>query len=239
MARAVPALLALIALAMTVRPGEALGQGSLTLTATASGNVVTVDVTIVDHGGAPDCGGFHLVRGTVFWPDPGTETRCIPRQVGTTTTHHFEDVLPTNRAYYYTVVGMSCLAPCVCICPSDQTAFYAAFGSPWGLGFHSYVNIGPPESTVVGHGQVTSTGWAYPTHALLGCPGKGSWGALASPDAVPYADTGTELLVFGAPFFDVQNGSLLRMSSVQPWPCNSPVSAQQRSWGRLKSLYRE
>lgn len=44
------------ALASTV--GIAAAQGAITIETSVDGNTVTVDVTIVDNGGAPGCQGF-------------------------------------------------------------------------------------------------------------------------------------------------------------------------------------
>jgi len=231
------ACVALAATAMVALPGVASSQNSLTIDATVEGNVVTVTVTIQDTGGAPDCGSFHLVRTTLVYSEPATETRCIPRTIGTTTTHQFIDTLPPNRAFHYTVVGMMCFAPCVCISQSDQDVFNSTF-SPWGLGIHAYVDTGPAESTPIAHGRLWSTGFAYPTHSIEGCPGTEDLGAFASPDALPYVDTGIELLVYGSAFFDVQNGPMVSVTSVVPWTCEEPVGVDPRSWGSVKALYR-
>lgn len=238
-----PAILLLLSLtafvSLVYHPWAAHAQGLLTLSTSIDGNVVTVDVTIEDNGGAADCGGFHLIRGTVFGQEPGVETRCIPREIGTTATHQFVDVLPADRAYYYRVVGMWCVGPCACPYPSDPDAFNTAFGSPWGLGFTAYVNTGPAEQTPVALGEIVATPGRYPPRFVEGCPGLGSWGATTSPDAEDYVDTGETVLIFGAPFFDVQNGPLLQIARVVPWSCDTPVALDQRTWGKIKEFYRE
>lgn len=235
MSRALTSCSFIIAAVCCLAIGTAAGQGSITIETSANGAAVTVDVTVTDAGGAVDCDGFHLIRSTVFGSGPGVETRCIPRQVGTTTVHQFVDDLESNRAYIYEVVGMSCFAPCVCLFQSDQEAFSQAFGNFWNSGFRAYVNTGPPELTPVAHGQIVSTGYAYPTHFLNGCPGSGSWQTGASPDAEQYVDSGVDVLVYGQFSWHPQLDAFLEMSHVVTQSCTA--AAEPSTWGKVKALY--
>lgn len=231
------AFISLFATALVALPHAASSQSLLTLQATAAGNVVTVTVIIEDHGGATDCGSFHLVRRTIIYAEPSVETRCIPREIGTTKTHQFIDSLPPNRAFEYEVRGMSCFAPCVCISECDQQIFSSDFGNGWGSGFHVYVDTGPAASTPIAHGVILE-GYGYPPYWIEGCPGVESWGAFLSLDALPYVGTGTELVVYGSGVYDTQNGPMVSVAGVIPWTCEEPVGAENRTWGGVKSIYR-
>jgi hypothetical protein len=231
------ACMALAAIALVALPRAASTQSLLTLQATAEGNVVTVTVTIQDDGGATDCGSFHLVRRTIIYSEPAVETRCIPREIGTTKTHQFIDTLPPNRAFEYEVRGMSCFAPCVCISECDQQVFSWAFGNDWGTGFRVYVDTGPETSTPIAHGVITE-GYGNPVYLINGCPGAETWGAYSQLYPLPYVGTGIEVLAYGSGIWDVQNGPVVWIVGVVPWACEKPVAAETRSWGGVKSIYR-
>ena len=199
-----------------VSPASA--SGTIDIQTTPAGNVMVIDVTVVDNGGAGGCNNsFTLQRRLI----PGCATVDIAtwaRQPGTTATHRcFDAPVYPSRAYEYEV--LSC------------AGFTWAFDCGWGLPVVATATTAPGPA-YLGQGRLENGITFY------GCDGLcATRDVLRMPaDGLQYVGTGTEVALYGGFFASCQNGWLLDVSQVVPSSC--ALSVDPVTWTGAKTLFR-
>lgn len=191
---------------------------------------VRLDVTVTDVGTTAGCTQMILYRRRI-------EFRCGPsplpvpvgffsRVPGTTTTHHFTDhgVTPST---YYTYFISDCSVQFSCEEDSKSVPAY-----------HNVAT--PPGPVRLAKGDLVTDPSEPGDHYIhvCGCPSFGrlpleSW----PPEAVPYFNSGTEVVIFGRFSSDgcVTDAGFV-VTGVQEESCF--VAVQPNTWGQVKNVFR-
>lgn len=225
-----------------VRPA-AVSASRIVLTLTPGTNSIAVDVNIDDNGGAPDCYAFGLRRVTYMPCEDPVSVACIPRQMGTVSTHHFVDPVQPNHGYMYEVVGYGVIPVPVCVISSDRFQFQQTFDPlGWSQPILAFASIGP-DAVPVARGTLSYSP-QDPLHEFVlvtACSGTcmpWPW-VLNSGLLAPYIDTGIEVAVYGhSGWFGNYYGFGTAVDRVERDPCPT-IAVQAISWGTVKRLYRD
>jgi len=224
---------------------QASWAGSIIITATpfaspgASMATVRLDLTIVDNGGAPDCGGFVIQR-RLWWPSCSYagQVQCILRQPGTRTLQ-FYDGVPANCTLEYEVVGYMVFGG-QCAIPSNTYDFRRTFDPHgWGFPVSVFTTVGP-DPTPVAQGTVTTANEPTAAYSITPVCSDGCEWAWQGNDAeaLPYLNTGTHVWVYGTIDYCCNCcGWMVTATQVVPHEC-STVAIAPHAWGQVKRLYR-
>jgi hypothetical protein len=232
---------AALALALAVAPVHA---GSIILSATnnATPGYVTLDVTITDTGGAPDCTAFALIRRAILPCGAPVQIECIPRQ-GASQTLQFQDTVARNTSYMYEVQGHGGpLGLPICGYRTNSYEFQQAFDPhTWGFPILAFLTVGP-NPTPIAHGTLLQPFDAAATFNLDPCPGSCPTGfdaGAGTSDLNQYIGAGTAVDLYGTVQYCCNCcGFLLDVTSVAPRPCE-PTAVSSRSWTNVKHLYQD
>ncbi len=211
-------LASLCALLVCSLASRAVAGGTIDIQTTSVGNLIVVDVTVNDNGGAGSCNGFFTLRRWMI-PDCNAVTLgAFARQPGVVSTHRFFDaLLPASRAFRYDIVSCS--------------GFTWTGDCGWGLPIQAVATTGPAPA-YLGKGQLAGT------FSFESCPDECAGAVFfdVPPDVWPYVASGVNVALYGGFAPNCQHGWALVPTQAVPTGCT--VAIETPTWSQAKSLYR-
>lgn len=199
----------------------AAGNGTIDIQTQSFDNFIAVDVIVQDDGLGTGCTSFTLQRRSLLECDDAYVTLAtIPRVNGT---HQvFDGPLPPNSAYKYRIL------PCA--------GFEWAYDCGYGLGITALAATTGPGVTPIGHGTLESPGTPY---SFVYCGGYDCSGAnvvYVSPQALPYVNSGIEVVIYGTLERNCQWEWFYLVSEAVPASCTVDVAPS--TWSAAKGIFR-